>query len=62
MWLRSTKTQQKYNVQAILNSSKTKLPLIKVSSDFVDSRPNRRNDFGVFAERILNNDNEAMPY
>ena len=51
--------QQKYNVQAILNSSKTKLPLIKVASDFVDSRPNRRNDFGVFTDRILNNDNEA---
>lgn len=45
--------------QAILNSSKTKLPLIKVASDFVDSRPNRRNDFGVFTDRILNNYNEA---
>ena len=48
--------QQKYNVQAILSSSKTKLPLIKVASDFVDSRPNRRNDFGVFTDRILNNE------
>ena len=48
-------TQRRFNALAILNSTKSlvdKLPLIAVGSDFVDSQPNRRNDFGDFTEDL----------
>ena len=50
-----TMTQRRFNALAILNSTKSlvdKLPLVAVGSDFVDSQPNRRNDFGDFIEDL----------
>lgn len=50
-------TQQRFNALAVLNSNKSlvdKLPLANVASDFVDSPANRRNDFGVFRQEVLN--------
>ena len=55
-WLRSTIKQQRFNSLSILNSSKVhvdKLPLDKVANEFVEKRPNRRNDFCLFTESDL---------
>ena len=55
-WLRSIMTQRRFNALTILNSNNNlvdKLPLVKVASDFNDSRPNCRNDFGAFPETNL---------
>ena len=30
-----------------------KLPLVKVANEFVEKRPNRRNEFGLFTESDL---------
>ena len=51
--------QRKFNVLAILNSSKSladKLPLVKVGSNFINSCPNRRNDS---QKRVWSSDNQA---
>ena len=55
-WLRSTMTQRRFNSLSILNSSKPlvdKPPLVKVAKEFVEKRPSRRNEFGVFTEGDL---------
>ena len=55
-WLRSTMKQRRFNSLSILNSSKPlvdKLPLVKVANEFVEKRPNRRNEFGLFTESDL---------
>ena len=49
-------TQGRFNALAILNSNQSlvaKLMLVKVASDFVNSHPNRSNDFGAFTEMDL---------
>ena len=41
---------------SILNSSKPlvdKLPLVKVTNEFVEKSPHRRNEFGLFTESDL---------
>ena len=55
-WLRSTMKQRRFNSLSILNSSKPlvdKLPLVKVTNEFAEKRPNRRNEFGLFTESDL---------
>ena len=55
-WLWSTMKQRRFNSPSILKSSKPlvdKLPLVKVANEFVEKRPNRRNDFGLFTESDL---------
>ena len=55
-FLCSTMTQRRSNALAILNSNESlvdKLPLVTDASDFVDSRPSRRNDFRVLTEKDL---------
>ena len=50
-WLRLTMTQKQFNSLAVLNTHKEildELSLLEVGNDFVDGRPNRRNEFGVF--------------
>lgn len=54
-WLRLTMTQQRFNALPILSSNKSlvdKLPLVKITSDFIDSRPNPTNYFRVSQQRI----------
>ena len=48
--------QRRFNSLSILDSSKPlidKLPLVKVANEFVEKRPNRRNEFGLFTESDL---------
>ena len=50
-WNRSTVTQKRLNSLAFLNTHKEildELSLLEVGNDFVDGRPNRRNEFGFF--------------
>ena len=52
-FLLSTMAQRRFNALGMLNSSKShvdKLLLVKVSSGFGNSRPNRRTNFEVFTE------------
>lgn len=54
-WLRLTMTQQRFNALPILSSNKSlvdKPPLVKITSDFIDSRPNPTNYFRVSQQRI----------
>ena len=56
IWLRSTMKKWRFNSLSILNSSKPfvdKLPLVKVTNEFVEKRPNYRNEFGLFIESDL---------
>ena len=56
-WLRSTMTHKRFDSLAVLNTHKEildELSLVEVGNDFVDGRPNRRNEFGVFLETDLN--------
>ena len=49
-------TQKRFNFLAVLNTHKEildELSLVEVGNDFVDGRPNRRNEFGVFLETDL---------
>ena len=55
-WLRLTMTQKRFNSLAVLNTHKEildELSLVEVGNDFVDGRPTRRNEFGVFLETDL---------
>ena len=55
-WLRSTMKQRRFNSLSILTSRKPlidKLPLVKVTNEFVEKRPNRRNEFCLFTESDL---------
>ena len=54
--LRSTMTQKRFNSLAVLNTHKDilgELSLVEVGNDFVDGRPRRQNEFGVFLETEL---------
>ena len=55
-WLRSTMMYKQFNSLAVLNTHKEildDLSLAEVRIDFVDGRPNRQNEFGVFLETDL---------
>ena len=55
-WLRSTIKQKRFNSLVVLNTHKEildELSLVEVGNDFVDGRPTRRNEFGVFLETDL---------
>ena len=54
--LRSTMKHRRFNSLSILNSSKPlvdKLQLVKIANEFVEKRPSRRNEFGLFTESDL---------
>ena len=55
-WFRACMKQKRFNALAILHAHKDKvdeLPLLKVANDFVENRPNRRNEFGFFSDTDL---------